>query len=345
MNKKIKTTISLITLLSAASTAFAGEYVTQFNWSNVRLYGHSGVSSGYTESAYQDIVNNFSLNTIEKHHAHQIYGVGRSEVAARAVANEIVARKSGVKPLFYWNANKAWNGMYESLTWAFANRPSWFAPGSNANDGEFAFPNAAARGHWMNVANNQVNNSQFDGMFIDAVFANDLRGLLPTVETLMDGLVGRPILANGYYMQYGGNMLAGPSILGHCDGVLVEFFCKDRTNTTTNLRSLIDTLLTVPNSKYIICRSGPDPVFGSTHDFSLAAYLIVANDRTFYSYGSNWYTPYSSVYDDPDFSRRLGYPQGKAYKSPTNSNIYIRNFEHATAWINIANKTSNIIWR
>ena len=336
------TILKIIALAALVSEAYAGVYVPEGSWNRVRLYGHAGNRAGFTNQDYVDIRNNFSLFTIEKSHAHQIYGLGTSEQTTRIASDEMNRRRAAVRTLFYWNADVAWTDFYVNLTQTLQSQPSWYNKTSiSPSDYVLTFPNTASENNWVNVAASQVNNSQSEGVFIDAVGRAENAGHLSIVERMMDRLPGL-VIYNGYYVTPNNTVLAGARTLNHADGVFVEFFCTSFVDTTPLLRTQLNELLKIPATKYIICRSAPDSTFGNTHDFSLAAYLIVANSRSFYTFSDDYMDAYPEVYDHIDFRRRLGPPNGPA---TVIGNDYIRSFRYADVNLNIATKRSNIVWK
>jgi len=98
----------------------------------------------------------------------------------------------------------------------------------------------------------------------------------------------------------------------------------------------------------VITRASADNVWSRNNNFRfhLAAFLIIANDYSFFSYspvGSDYLSAYVKPFNNADFSRRLGKPLGKATK---NANlVYRRSFKYADVTVNLKTKTSNIKWK
>jgi len=197
------------------------------------------------------------------------------------------------------------------------------------------------RNYWVNKANAQVNNTEMAGVFVDAIPKAEVAGQLDEVHDLMDRLSGT-VIYNGYRYSAAG-FYGGAETLDHADGVFVEAFLNATITTSDAAVSLIDELLLIPSDKYIIC-NGVSEGFGSngTHHFSLAAYLIIANDKSYYRYGdgANFHSKYMTYWHS-DFAQELGAPLGDAQK---NGYIYTRSFEHAEVVIDFQNQTSSITW-
>ena len=61
------------------------------DWSRVRLYGHAYDINGFSSAEYAFIADHYSVFTIEKRHARNVYGAVSTEEASTATAATIVA--------------------------------------------------------------------------------------------------------------------------------------------------------------------------------------------------------------------------------------------------------------
>ena len=76
--------------------------------------------------------------------------------------------------------------------------------------------------------------------------------------------------------------------------------------------------------------------------FSLAAFLIVASETSFFGYSDRWYYNGTKWHDEYDLP--LGKPLGLATRSPGTS-VWTREFASGTkVQINVANQKSSIQW-
>lgn len=287
------------------------------------------------------INNNFSIFTIEKRHARNRFGNPTSEEASRVVAGEIRDRNDSTDVLFYWNADISYDTIYQTLFDRRIAEPRDFELDENSVTGvSFPWRNIAFRDFWRDTANNQVASSQLTGVFVDAFFRNELYGTDVRALAAITDLNGL-VIYNGYRVT-GTNVLAHRNVLDVTDGVFVEAFFHQSVDTTAEGHLLMDELVNnVPSDKYILCR-GAAGSFGTDFRFSHVAYLMVANDKTFYSWGGS-----NNSYDADDsmtffsttFNINTGPPLGKATRD---GDVWTRSFENATVTINMASKTSNI---
>lgn len=121
-------------------------------------------------------------------------------------------------------------------------------------------------------------------------------------------------------------------------GFLLKLFLGPADNTAEQI-NLMEELLDIPGNKYIICRG-----YGSsTHDFTFACYLMMTNNRSFYSFGraDNPYHADNMTYFHSDFTKNIGSPLGSAQRS---GNVYTRSFENCSVTVNFNNNTSSIVW-
>ena len=140
-------------------------------------------------------------------------------------------------------------------------------------------------------------------------------------------------------MQSASKCSSGASMLAHADGVFCEAFFRSSVETADEGVKLMDELLAIPEGKYILCRGAGDGAFGKTHEFSLACYLMVANDYSFYSWGgaeNSYAADDSLIYWSEDFGKKIGPPKGKATK---NGYIYHREFGNCLVFVDLEKKT------
>jgi len=310
----------------------------------VRLYGHAFNKNDFSNKEQDFIAHNHSLFTIEKRHAHKVYGRASSEKATLKTA-QALKKNSNTRVLFYWNADLIYNSLYSSLETIEKNHPTWVKKSkfnvSAAKNG-FDFSQKAAQKFWVKTASDIINDPFIDGAFIDAVPKAASNGQLAIIQELMDQLPGI-VIYNGFRMNQQGKFLGGLDTLEHADGVFVEAFMSGLVQDAEKAEMLIDELMKIPADKYLIC-NGLFNGFGSkgSHQFSLAAYLILANDKTFYRIGEgHQFNNEHLTYWHEDFEKKLGPPKAKAIKK---DGIYRRSFEHAEVELNLKKQTSSISW-
>ncbi len=311
------------------------------DWSKVRLYGHAYRAEDFTDEQYEFIKDNYYMFGVAKGNASAIYGFGNSDEALAVTATKIRQNNPSAKILYYWSANSAYDFNYSSIDNIVSTNPNWVEEDATGVL-RWTYPTTEAQNWWVNTADNVVDNTDFDGVFADGLSGAQIRNVLDPIKENLDNM-NSFVLYNGYYVRQWLEIYADSSVLDNANGVFVEVFFRGTVFATATAEVLMDALLEIPNDKYIICRSSAGE-FGLTHDFSLAAYLIVANDNTFYSWGgdeNSYVADDTLAYWTDDFSKEIGEPLGVATK---NGYVYTRVFEHCLVEIDIDNKTSSIIW-
>jgi hypothetical protein len=313
------------------------------DWSKVRLFGHAFRNDDFTRDQYDFIRDHFYIFTVEKRHAKNIYGATNTEKAAAETAKKLIKNNPKMRVLLYWSTNTAYSKFYTTIGEVVEKHPDWV---EEVREGtvRWTYPSTAARNWWADTADEIVKESALTGVFGDGVPGAGARGQLENVEKCLERLSSF-VIYNGYRVQSANKCSSGASTLAHADGVFCEAFFRSSVETADEGVKLMDELLAIPDDKYILCRGAGDGAFGSTHDFSLACYLIIANDYSFYSWGgrSNSYAADDSlIYWSDDFDKKIGTPSGKASKK---GYAYHREFEHCTVDVDLKAKTSSIIWK
>lgn len=313
------------------------------DWSKVRLFGHAFRNDDYTPDQYKFIRDNFHIFTIEKRHAKNIYGATSTEKAAAETAKKLLKNNPDMRILLYWSTNTAYNRFYTTIRDIVAEHPDWVEEVRKGTV-RWTYPNNAARNWWADKADELVKKSALNGIFGDGAPGANARGQLKSVEACLKRLSSF-VIYNGYRVQSATKCAAGTSTLANANGVYCEAFFRSSVETADEGVKLMEELLAIPSDKYILCRGAGDGAFGSTHDFSLACYLIVANDYSFYSWGgvkNSYAADDSLMYWFDDFDKNIGKPLGKTTKD---GYAYHRNFEHCTVDVNLKTKTSSIVWK
>jgi len=321
---------------------------TKADWSKVRLYGHAYSNKGFTKEEYQFVADKMPLFTIEKRHAQNVHGPASTEKATLVTARKIKKLNPDTKILFYWNCDLIYAPLYETLKDLAETQPTWvresrFKRVTAAKNG-YNFGEQGAQDFWVKTAADIVADPSIGGVFVDASSKAAVNGQLEIVHKLMDELPGL-VLYNGYRVKpQDKTFFGGAETLKHADGVFVEAFLSGPIKTAEAAEVLIEGLLKIPADKHIIC-NGLIDAFGSngSHEFSLAAYLIVANENTYYRFGKghNFNNEYMTFWHD-DFAKEIGEPSGKATKEGL---TYKRSFEHVDVTLDLENQKATLNWK
>ena len=334
---RLKKILYVFMVVSFLKTSY-GQIIGPGDWSSTRLYGHAYNINGFTNTEYDFIANHNYLFAIEKRHARNIYGNPTSEFASGIAAQQIKVNNPVTKPLFYWNSSIVYDDIYESITAALVDNPSFVA-----SNGKFNYENADFPDWWASVPQNQVNNTAHEGVFIDAcqnVEATWGADAMPILYNMLDQIPGL-VIANGFWPTNGPNLLAGPDMVSHVDGIFVESFFQHNCATADQGKIMLDALLEVPENKYIITSSTPDGVWSNDHTFSMACFLIIANNYSFFHFFNGPYASSETQLWHDDFGKTIGAPRGKA---TVNGYVYTRTFANAIVTVDLLNRTSSIVW-
>jgi len=323
----------LICQISTAQPVGSGD------WSRIREYGHSYNLNDFSDDEYDWIANHYNLFTIEKRHAKYVYGDVSSERASVATAAKIIANNSSAEPLFYWNVKVVYDEIYETIQEALALHPEW------VDDDGWSYDDPACKAWMIDILTEYGTNSGHAGVFLDQVMA--FPGSEEDIFEIMSSTPGI-VIYNGYTprgTESNPVIAATSEYLKYSSGVYVEHFLHgSHCKYLSQGKALLDSLLDVPNDKIIIAMSAPDTTYWNAPDykFSLAAYLIIANDNSYYHYLSNGLLVSDYMMESiEEFDKKLGSPLSDA---TVDGYVYTRTFENAFVELDLENKTSSINW-
>lgn len=323
-------------ILIVAQPAMEGD------WSRVRMYGHGFRNGDYTAEQYNFIRDNYGMFCIEKRHAKDVYGGNPStEVAAAATAKKIVAANPDCKVLMYWSTNTAYTSFYTTVADAISENPGWIDP---SND-RYVYPDDC-KDWWVATADSLVSNTpEIYGIFADGAPGAESRGQIANVNDNLGALTALSCfnIYNGYRVASTTKTYAGATTIANSNGVYCEAFFRTPVDTPAEGVKLMDLLLAIPSDKYIVCRGAGD-VFSTSVDFFLASFLIVANNKSFFTWGgveNSYAADNSLIYWNENLNKYIGTPLGKAVK---NGYIYTRKFKNCSVSVNLQNSETSIIW-
>lgn len=314
---------------------YAGE------WKKTRLYGHSYNSGDFTDEEYDWIRDHFEYFTIEKTHRRSAYAGPSHEITSRETATKLIKANPRCKPLFIYSIGSGYPQLFESEAEVLITNPEYFLYDVNGEVDELNVENPDQNDWYIETINKNVDNSDLYGTFLDG-YKGTYTAHPDNVKYMSDRLHGFR-LANGMdFAPNGLTIRSWPEEIDHTDGVFVDSFFRRRVMSKDAGVVLIEALLEVPNDHMIVCFSAYDG-YSSTYEFSHAAYLIVANENTYYRWvdeGHLWNSTSLMIWKDA-FGKEMGAPLGKAVK---NGYVYTRVFEHCTVTLDVENITSSIVW-
>jgi hypothetical protein len=239
--------------------------------------------------------------------------------------------------------------------------------------------NCEFRRWWAEIAGRAVTEYGCDGIFMDAVdqakrpiwmkrgWGEGNEALLTQAVIEMMRLAAKEmgedalLVYNGLRSMDPAGTTTGQEYLPHASGVMVEHFTAFHSQSKESIAADIEAITRAARMGVIIVMKGwPDPTFNWTNKekmripssvladeaqkkiiFSLACFLIAAQENCYFSYSWGWREQHGSLADYPEFHRPLGKPKGKAYKEGW---TYTRSYEHAHVWVDLAERRAKIDW-
>ncbi|CAA6679384.1 MULTISPECIES: putative glycoside hydrolase [unclassified Lentimonas] len=350
--KNIGRKIMTAACLAIATTSFQAQAEPGYagEWERTRLYGHAYDSGDFTDEQYDWIRDHFEYFTIEKTHMRAIYGNPSHELTSRIAAARMVEANPLCKPLMIYSIGGDYPDLFESEAQALIDHPDYFLYNDDGDTISLNLSNPDENDWYIDTVNWNCENSDLHGIFVDG-FSGTYLTYPDNVRYMLEGMEGTSFrLLNGIDMAPGGMVIRDyPDLFDISDGVFIDNFFRKRCVSANSAVVLLDALITAPNDYMMVCwgsYDGNTDAYGgwpATHEFTHAAYLIVANDNTYYRWvgeGSNWGADSMMSWDD-DFDKEMGEPLDQAVKD---GYVYTRVFEHCTVTLDVENKTSSIVW-
>ena len=333
--------IALLCILGSASTnaepCYAGE------WTKTRLYGHSYSQDGFTDEQYEWIKDNFEFFTIEKPHLRAAFPAPSHEKTSHLTATRLLKQNPKCKPLMIYSISGAYCRWFESEAAIEKTNPEYFIYDDEGAATHLNLPLKAENDWYVETTNRNCDESDLHGIFIDG-WRTAVRKHKPNVSYIVSKMTGLRLI-NGFILNKNRDgMYDGLDMMDNVDGVFIDSWFRHTCDSVVAGQTMIDTCLGMPNDKMFVCFSAYDG-WSKTHEFSHAAYLIVANDNAYYRWvdeGDHLWNEESLMTWHEEFGKRIGEPLGKAQK---NGYAYHREFENCVVDLDLEKKTSSIVWK
>ena len=240
--------------------------------------------------------------------------------------------------------------------------------------------NSEFRQWWAKIAGKAVTEYGCDGIFMDAVnqakrpiwmkrgWGEGNEDILTQAVADMMRLANRQmgedalLVYNGVRSMDPAGTTSGAEYLPHSSGVMVEHFTAFHSQSRESIAADIKAIISAANmGKIIVVKGWPDPTFNWTNKakmripsnlladearkkiiFSLACFLIAAQENCYFSYSWGWREQHGSLVDYPEFHKPLGKPKGQAKKEGW---VYTRSYKHASVWVDLADRKAKIDWK
>lgn len=323
-------------------------------------YGHAfSRPNDFTPAQYHAVAATFSVFTVEKAHAANVYGNlsahsrapfrTNSIAATVGTAKKIHALNRSTKVLMYWNSALHYN-FYECESEV---EPGWFYASPHAPAPFWNYSVPAFRKWWVSCAVDAVrgSNGELDGLFLDGNPKLERPGYVPLwgamVDELRAALPDAILIDNGYYIGKSGAEDAGEDCWSHTGNTYVESMSNAGLPATG---SGVGPEVDLKHLRWLANASAvhPDRIMighGSTAStasfrFGMAAWLLVVADPTkSYFLGNDGYSIDGGLLDQPEAVYRLaeacGKPTGSLERVGTTMAVF-REYEHGTVRLDLA---------
>ena len=136
------------------------------------------------------------------------------------------------------------------------------------------------------------------------------------------------------------------------------FHCQSKESIAADIKAITSA---ASMGKTVVVKGWPDPTLNWTNKekmrnppnvladearkkiiFSLACFLIAAQENCYFSYSWGWREHHGSLVDYPEFHKPLGEPKGPAKRQGW---VYTRLFDHTSVWVDLAERRAKIDWK
>jgi hypothetical protein len=233
---------------------------------------------------------------------------------------------------------------------------------------------------WASIAGKAVSEYGCDGIFMDAVnqakrpiwmkrgWGDGNEDLLTQAVVDMMRLTNREmgedalLVYNGIRSSDSAGTTKGTEYLPHASGVMIEHFTAFHSQSKESIAADIAAITSAASmGKTVVVKGWPDPTFNWTNNekmrvplsvladearrkivFSLACFLIAAQENCYFSYSWGWREQHGSLVDYAEFHKPLGKPKSQARKEGW---VYTRSYEHVSVWVDLAERRAKIDWK
>ena len=356
--------------LSALTTVQAGDGYPPFSWDRVPVSAHLGIRDGLEPEQYDFLAEHFDFITFTggKIHSETI------EPNIAAGARAIKKRNPHAKVLFYWYPCQR-RGTPERNNWQlfFSNLPD---SGYMEDQYTLNVTRQDVRDWWTDWAAKAVTEFSCDGLFLDGLCAGQ-PGFLwsrrygdekaAEMDKAMIQMMKEAREKVGPDKLFIFNELHAPygfRYLKVTDGAMIADFDRGanikqqpKEDMANNIEAMSKA---AKEGKIVIFKGWPGFTWWSDKEmlkkpheeihriakeritFPLASFLVGAGPNCYFCYTWGWLGEYGTYDWYPEFDQPLGAPKGDAIRKGW---TYHREFEHASVFVDLDNKTARIDWK
>jgi hypothetical protein len=374
--------LTVITASSAMGQEPARNGLPQFNWDRVPVSVHFGIGEGLTPEQYDYIAEHFNFITLTAGPLPR-NSKGSAELYTAEAARAIKKRNPRAKVLFYWASDKPKHQSKisnEAYPGEFIIQTQKRSGQKDRIIKWFDLSRKDVQTWWSDAAADAVHKYACDGIFVDGATAGTPGATLSRVvgkkkAATMDKAVfamlekakrkmgpDKLIIFNPLHGHDGKREQLGQEYLPVTDGAMVDDFDRLRAQSKEYMANTIKTMrAAAKDGKVIIFKGWPrflaawraGKMKNKPHDevlltaqkeitFPLACFLVGAEPNCYFCYSWGWTANDGSLDWYPQFDKPLGPPKGDAVQKGW---TFQREFEHASVFVDLENRTAKIDWR
>lgn len=369
-------------LISDGSTFIPRDFYPRFSWDQTPQYFMFGIANGSRILSHEEvnfIAEKTDFICIEKSHGYKL--LGGAELGAKHEAAAFKKVNPGIKVLFYFNSAYAWpftsyNRYFtadkidehpELKKYLIVDKET----GELARRGNtffFDVLNPEFRSWWIETVTTGMEVSGCDGVFIDQMHGffwlreDQKEEVHKAMGEMMAGLKKRMgpdkiLLGNNAADEI------AKYVYPVVDASMFEHY-NSRLTSKENLLIEWEHMLDIArDGKISVFRIGVEheehQSEGSNKEdraeemaklsqdrleFYLACYLIGAQPYSYFQYGWGWRLSTGPLVDYPELLKPLGTPKGAYQRFSPEGWEFIREFEHASVWVDTNRREAKITW-
>jgi hypothetical protein len=369
--------IPAILLIALCSRLHATDGYPEFHWDRVPLYAHLAIGDGLKPKQPEFLADHFSLITFTGGTVRN----GSVEPNIAAAAATIKKRNPSAKVLFYWASDMPKHQWKDSNA-SFPQDGYLHVKKRGRDSLQFDVRRQDVRDWWSGVAGKAVQEYGCDGIFVDGATAGRREGpwsrmfgakqaaamdagmfaMLKQAREKMGPdklIIFNPL--HGYDEKRPG---LGEQYLPVTDGAMVDDFDRGanvRQQSPEYLANTIEVMRkAATNGKIVVFKAWPGFTWWSDKElmkkpheeqarvarknitFPLACFLAGAERQCYFCYTWGWLGEYGTFDWYPAFDKELGAPKRHATRDGW---TFRREFEHATVFVDVEDKTAKIEWK
>jgi len=354
----------------------------EFSWDRVPVSVHFGIGEGLEPEQYDFVAKRFNFITITAGRRPRD-SKGNAETYTAEATRAIKKRNPKAKVLFYWACDKpkvqsklsnaAYPGEYIIHTQNIKG-------GKKQVTKHFDVTRKEVQAWWSDMAANAIHKYSCDGIYVDGAAAGtpggpwsrDLgkkkaaameKGVFAMLKDARKKMgPDKLIIFNPLHGYERSRPQQGKDYLPLADGAMVDDFDRFHVQSKEYMANTIKTMQKAAKDGKIIIFKGWPRFLGPWRSgkmkklpqdeilrmakkditFPLACFLAGAEPNCYFCYTWGWNPEEGSLDWYPEFDKPLGPPKGDAVQKGW---TFQREFEHATVFVDLENRTAKIDWR